>query len=69
MSLPSPVNRLIGASDLTPSPGDLMAAEGGVMLMNATDAATAYPTLWPSRDAARKAMEPGSSGEVGDFPV
>ena len=62
MPLPSPVNRLIGASDLTPSPGDLMAAEGGVMLMNATDAATAYPTLWPSRDAARKAMEPGRAG-------
>ena len=44
MPLPLPVNRLISASDLTPSPGDLMAAEGGVELANPTDASEAYPT-------------------------
>ncbi len=68
MPLPLPVNRLISASDLTPSPGDLMAAEGGVELTNPTDASEAYPDLWPSRDAAKKAMERRQVAILGTNP-
>ena len=63
-----PVNRLISASDLIPSPGDLMTAEGGVEIANPADAATAYPNLWPSRDAAKKAMERHRDGRSGTNP-
>ena len=68
MPLPLPVNRLISASDLTPSPGDLMAAEGGVELTNPADASEAYPDLWPTRDAAKKAMERHQAAILGTNP-
>ena len=55
--VPMPVERLVLAADLAPSPYDEMMALGGVVLMNATDAATAYPGRWATRDAARKALE------------
>jgi putative DNA primase/helicase len=54
--LPLPVT-LISAATLDPSPADLMLAAGGVVLTNCTDAATAYPDLWRTREAAKKALQ------------
>ena len=54
--LPLPVT-LISAATLDPSPSDLMLAAGGVVLTNCTDAATAYPDLWRTREAAKKALQ------------
>jgi hypothetical protein len=51
-----PVNRLNGASDLTPSPGDLTADAGGVELATPTDANEAYPILCRTGEAAKSAM-------------
>ena len=68
MPLPIPVNRLISASDLAPSPGDLTVAEGGVELINPADASEAYPELWPTRDAAKKAMERHLAAILGTNP-
>lgn len=39
-----------------PDPDALMMAAGGVAFENSTDAATAYPELWPSPAAAKKAL-------------
>jgi hypothetical protein len=63
--LPIPVERLISAADLDPSPADLMMAAGGVSFESPTDAATAYPQLWPTRNAAKKAMEKHREGILG----
>lgn len=63
--LPIPVERLISTADLDPSPADLMMAAGGVSLENPTDAATAYPHLWATRNAAKKAMEKRREGRLG----
>src|SRR5580704_17399497 len=63
--LPIPVERLISTADLDPSPADLMMAAGGVSLENPTDAATAYPHLWATRNAAKKAMEKRRKGRLG----
>ena len=66
--LPIPVEHLISASDLDPSPADLMMAAGGVRFENPTDAATTYPHLWATRETAKKAMQrhPGT-GQMGTF--
>jgi putative DNA primase/helicase len=68
MPLPVPVDRLINASDLTPSPGDLMAAEGGVELANAADAADAFPALWRTTAAAKSAFLRAAGRNLGAFP-
>lgn len=39
-----------------PGPDDLMRAAGGIVFCNPGHAATAYPSLWTSRDAAKKAL-------------
>jgi putative DNA primase/helicase len=50
-----PIDVTVRAGDLAPSPTELMLAAGGIAFANPTDAATAYPDLWPSREAAKKA--------------
>jgi hypothetical protein len=45
-----------------------MAAEGGVELANPTDASEAYPDLWPTRDAAKKAIERHLAAILGTNP-
>lgn len=55
--LPIPVERLISAADLKPSPADFMMAAGGVSLENPTDASTSYHNIWVTREVAKKAME------------
>ena len=55
-----PVDVLVDAgvvSRLTPQ--DLMLAEGGIAFESATDAAKAYPALWPNAKAAQKAFDRG----------
>jgi putative DNA primase/helicase len=54
--LPLPVE-VIPVAALDPSPDDLMLAAGGVVLTNATDAATAYPEFWRTREAAKSALQ------------
>ncbi len=63
--LPLPVTVTMQAADLAPNPEDLMVAAGGVLLENPRDAADAYPALWPSKEASRKAFQ---TAKVGSFP-
>ena len=65
--LPIPVERLISADDLAPSPQDLMMAAGGVAFSNPTDAAAAYPKLWATRKAAKHAFERASEPRLAPF--
>jgi putative DNA primase/helicase len=44
--LPLPLDGVLSASDLAPSPGDLMLAKRGIAFENARHAATAYPCIW-----------------------
>lgn len=74
--VPFPVDELISAADLRPSPHDLMIAAGGIAFENPTDAAAAYPELWPNREAAKSAMrergrlgsDPYRGGNIGERP-
>ena len=54
MKLPVPVDGTLSASDLAPSPTELMLAAGGIAFENSADAATAYSKFW-TPDAARQA--------------
>jgi hypothetical protein len=67
--LPLPVADTVAWEELEPVPADLMLAEGGVALLDAADAAQAYPALWPNRagtagspEAARKAFQRARCG-------
>jgi putative DNA primase/helicase len=55
--LPMPVGETLFASDLTPTPVELMLSAGGIAFENPTDAAAAYPSLWDNREAAKKALQ------------
>jgi putative DNA primase/helicase len=52
--VPVPVERLISAADLNPSPTDTMMAAGGVAFDNPADAARAYPGLACAAERNRK---------------
>jgi putative DNA primase/helicase len=65
--LPIPVEHLISASHLDPSPADLMMAAGGVSFESPTDAANAYPQLWDSRKTAFSAMDRFSKRQASAF--
>ena len=54
--LPVPVDILVPAALLDPTPADLMLAQGGVAFASGTDAARAYPDLWRTPSAAKSAM-------------
>jgi putative DNA primase/helicase len=62
--LPVPVDAVID-DDLKPSPADMMLAEGGVAVVNPDDAAAIYPNLWPTRDAAKDAIQRDRCGTKG----
>ena len=55
MKLPVTIDGTLSASDLAPSPTELMLAAGGIEFENSADAAAAYPQLWATPDAARQA--------------
>ena len=57
LPLPVPVDELIIAKDLEPSPVDEMLALGGVAFLSARDAAEAYPGLFVSAKAAKHQLE------------
>ncbi|WP_207792146.1 DUF7146 domain-containing protein [Siccirubricoccus phaeus] len=67
--LPLPINSQVSWESLAPSPADRMLSEGGMALANPGDAAQAYPALWPSRDAAKKAFSRGGWGQsrIGNY--
>jgi hypothetical protein len=67
--LPLPVNNLPRWRDVRPDPLARMVARG-VVLLSPTDAAKAYPDLFPTSEAARKALERGEAEGVftGHFP-
>jgi putative DNA primase/helicase len=50
-----------------PTPADEMLAAGGVALLSAPAAFRAYPTLWPSVEAAKKALQRAAE-QTGTFP-
>ncbi|MHB0708004.1 DUF7146 domain-containing protein, partial [Roseomonas mucosa] len=57
-SLPLPVAvEPVSWAELEPTATDCMLAAAGVALENAADAARAFPDLWPSAEAARKARQ------------
>jgi putative DNA primase/helicase len=60
--LPIAVDQFLPDEALNPTPIDLMLAEGGVAFEAAASAATAYPQLWPTRSAAKKALQRGNRG-------
>jgi putative DNA primase/helicase len=55
--LPFAVDEVVAWEALAPSPADLMLSAGGVALDCAADAARAYPDLWPTAEAAKKAFQ------------
>jgi putative DNA primase/helicase len=56
--LPVQLADTLAASDLAPTPVDLMLAAGGIAYANPAHAAEAYHgVLWDNREAAKKAME------------
>ncbi len=72
--LPMQVATTLQAADMAPSPEDLMAAAGGIVLENAADVAAAYPHLWATRNAAKFALhrwraEVAGEAEVGIKPL
>jgi putative DNA primase/helicase len=60
--LPIPVNKTISATALELTQAERMLAMGGVAFENGADAFRAYPTLWPSAEAARQSLKPSRSG-------
>ncbi|MFL5252951.1 MAG: toprim domain-containing protein [Rhodopila sp.] len=54
--LPLPVDHLVQASDLDPSPTDRMLAEEGAAFSNSSDVATVFETLWKTAGAAKTAL-------------
>jgi putative DNA primase/helicase len=68
--LPIRVDQLITLDDIRPKPADLMLAAGGIAFENSADAAAAYPELWDSEEAAKKALQREPiSGEERDNPL
>ncbi len=65
---PEPVDQLFdGSAVFATTPEDRMFAEGGIAFESGTDAARAYPQLWPSADAAKKALQ--RAKPQGDIPL
>jgi putative DNA primase/helicase len=60
--LPIAVDEFLPDEALNPGPIDLMLAEGGIAFESGTSAAIAYPQLWPTRSAAKKALQRGNRG-------
>ena len=60
--LPMPIDSFVEASDiLNPSVAERQLARNGIAFESATDAAKACPDLWPSLEAADKAMRRSES--------
>jgi putative DNA primase/helicase len=60
--LPVAVDQFLPDEALNPTPIDLMLAEGGVAFESGASAAIAYPKLWPTRSAAKKALQRANRG-------
>ncbi|MDO9713769.1 hypothetical protein Q7A36_36000, partial [Paracraurococcus sp. LOR1-02] len=67
---PVPLATLTRWEDVAPGPVECMAARG-VVLASATDAARAYPDLFPTAEAAKKALQRSGccGGDFGDKPL
>lgn len=63
--LPLPLDGILDAADLNPSPMELMLGTGGIAFENATDAATAYSQFWSDREAAKKARARAAAVQMG----
>jgi len=63
IAVPVPVEETLSSADLEPSTDDMMLAAGGVAFENGRHAHTAYPDLWPSWEAARKALNRAGAAE------
>jgi putative DNA primase/helicase len=62
--IPVPLAKVISKADLDPTLAGRMLAAGGIVFENPTDAAAAYPGLFPNREAAKKAFERGGWGQT-----
>ena len=63
IAVPVPVEATLSSADLEPSSDDMMFAAGGIAFENGRHAHTAYPDLWPSWEAARKALKRAADAE------
>ena len=63
--LPLLVDATVTWEELMPGPTDMMLNEGGVTLSEPVDMASAYPGLWASHGAAKKALQ---RAPLGTFP-
>jgi putative DNA primase/helicase len=63
--IPLPIAETLTDQALDPTLADRMLAAGGVAFASPDDAARAYPNLWPTREAAKKAFARSS---LGTFP-
>ena len=66
--LPIRLDGVVTERDLKPTMADQMMADAGVAFSNLTDAAKAYPDLWPSREATKAAFRREGS-RLGTFTV
>jgi putative DNA primase/helicase len=60
--LPLPLAGTVAAAELHPTPHMEQMAAGGIAFENTAAAATAYPELWPSAEASRKAHQRARCG-------
>jgi putative DNA primase/helicase len=72
--LPEPIDGVLADADLKPTEFDRQLAEGGVALTEPMSAYRTYPSLYPSHDAAKKALARSTGGHslirisIGDCP-
>jgi hypothetical protein len=60
--LPLEVAEAVSWDELAPNPEDLMLGQAGVAFEDAADASRAYPNLWPTGEAAKKAFQRARCG-------
>jgi putative DNA primase/helicase len=64
--LPLEVAEAVSWDELAPNPEDLMLGQAGVAFEDAADASRAYPNLWLTGEAAKKAFQ---RARCGTFPI
>ena len=66
--LPLALDGTLIAADLAPCPGEMMLGVGGIAYENAAHASAAYPDLWATPEAAKKALSRSHGIQMGTFP-
>ncbi len=64
--LPVALAGTVQAAEMEPDEADKMLGEGGIVMENPAHAFATYPVLWPSREAAKKALQ---RSKLGTFSI